>query len=284
MLNNPDTPAPAIEAVDVTHHYGARPVLKDVSLAVAAGEVLAMVGPNGMGKTTLLNVLAGILAPVRGDVRVGGRRRRASEEVELAIRRRIVYLPAEPWLPGGRTGREWVLAVGRTWGVGDDRLYAHAERLLDLFELGEQADRPMMGYSTGQRKKVALCAALATDAPILLLDEPFSGGLDPSGILALKRWLQRRGEAREGDKSSDNGGDGPGGLVTVVMSTPVPELVEELADRVAIINGGRLVAVDTVAALREFTGLDAPFDEVYERLMNPLIGSRIDRYFGREGA
>ena len=68
------------------------------------------------------------------------------------------------------------------------------------------------------------------------------------------------------------------------MSTPVPALVEELADRVAIINGGRLVAVDTVAALREFTGLDAPFDEVYERLMNPLTGSRIDRYFAREGA
>jgi ABC-type multidrug transport system ATPase subunit len=146
-----------------------------------------------------------------------------------------------------------------------------------LFELAEQADQPMSGYSTGQRKKVALCATLATDAPILLLDEPFSGGLDPSGILALKRVLERRSETA--------GGVGRrAGPTTVVMSTPVPELVEELAGRVAVINGGRLVAVDTVAGLRAFTGIDGSFDEVYERLLNPLRQSRIDRYFDAERA
>jgi ABC-type multidrug transport system ATPase subunit len=272
-----DTTHPAVEAVDITHHYGARPVLKSVSLAVAPGELVALVGPNGMGKTTLLGALAGVLAPAFGHVLVDGMRRRESEEVELEIRRRVVYLPADAWLPAGRTGREWVLAVGRAWGVADGRLFDHAERLLDLFELAEKADQPMTGYSTGQRKKVALCATLATDAPILLLDEPFSGGLDPSGILALKRVLQRRNEPRAGDDQRRK-------PVTVVMSTPVPELVEELADRVAIINGGRLAAVDTIAGLREFTGLSGPFEEVYERLMNPLTGSRIDRYFERENA
>src|SRR3954469_18487370 len=122
--------------------------------------------------------LAGMLVPAFGYVRIDGMRRRESEDVELEIRRRVVYLPADPWLPGGRTGREWVLAVGRAWGVTDKRLFDHAERLLDLFELLEQADQSMSRYSTGQRKKIALCATLATDAPILLLDEPFSGGLD----------------------------------------------------------------------------------------------------------
>jgi ABC-type multidrug transport system ATPase subunit len=136
----------------------------------------------------------------------------------------------------------------------------------------------MSGYSTGQRKKIALCATLATDARTLLLDEPFSGGLDPSGILALKRVLERRNEARAGD---DDGRRGP---VTVVMSTPVPELVEELAGRVAVITGGRLVAVETVAGLRAFTGIEGSFDEVYERLLNPLKQSRIDRYFDAERA
>jgi ABC-type multidrug transport system ATPase subunit len=272
-----ETTYPAVEAVDVTHHYGARPVLTSVSLAVAPGELVALVGPNGMGKTTLLGAMAGVLAPAFGHVRIDGMRRRESEEVELDIRRRVVYLPAEPWLPAGRTGREWVLAVGRAWGVADERLFDHSDRLLALFELAEQADQPMSRYSTGQRKKIALCATLATDASILLLDEPFSGGLDPSGILALKRVLQRRNESRVGEDSARK-------PVTVVMSTPVPELVEELADRVAIINGGRLVAVETVASLRAFTGIAGPFDEVYERLLNPLKQSRIDQYFDAERA
>jgi len=268
---------PAVEAVNVTHHYGARPVLTSVSLAVAPGELVALVGPNGMGKTTLLGALAGILSPAFGHVRIDGMRRRESEEAELEIRRRVVYLPADAWLPSGRTGREWVLGVGRAWGAPDARLFDHGERLLDLFELKEQADQPMSRYSTGQRKKVALCATLATDASILLLDEPFSGGLDPSGILALKRVLQRRNEPRGGDAA-------PRKPVTVIMSTPVPELVEELAGRVAVINGGRLVAVDTVAGLRAFTGIAGAFDEVYERLLNPLKQSRIEQYFGAEGA
>jgi ABC-type multidrug transport system ATPase subunit len=155
-----ETTYPAVEAVDVTHHYGARPVLRSVSLTVAPGELVALVGPNGMGKTTLLGALAGVLVPAFGHVRIDGMRRRESEEVELEIRRRVVYLPADPWLPSGRTGREWVLAVGRAWGVADERLFDHAERLLDLFELVEQADQSMSRYSTGQRKKIALCATL----------------------------------------------------------------------------------------------------------------------------
>jgi ABC-2 type transport system ATP-binding protein len=255
----------AIEILNVTHHFGVRPVLKDVTLRVGVGERVALVGPNGMGKTTLMAVMAGVLSPVRGEVWIDGTRRRESEEAELEIRRHVVYLPAEAWLPRTRSGREWILAVGRTWGVDEDRLLDHHERLFELFDLADQADRPIGDYSTGQRKKLALCGALATDAPILLLDEPFAGGLDPSGILALKRILQRR--------------KGPGGApTTVVFATPVPQLVEELADRVALLKDGRLVAVDTIAGLRHTADSDGPFEDVYERLMNPLTLSKIQRY------
>ncbi len=273
-------PVPRIEVVDVSHHYGTRRVLRDVNMRVAGGELVALVGPNGMGKTTLLAAVAGVLSPVRGRVLVDGLRRRESEEAELAIRRRVVYLPADPWLPAARSGREWVLAVGRAWGVDDDRLLDHADRLFDLFDLAEQADRPISAYSTGQKKKAALCATLATDASILLLDEPFSGGLDPSGILALKRVLQRRNE-RSIPSMADAGAAAAG--VTVVLSTPVPELIEELADRVAVVKDGRVLAVDTVAGLRELADAKAgtPFEEVYERLMNPAAASRIERYFER---
>ena len=256
-----------INVHNVTHHYGIRPVLRGVSLNVRRGELIALMGPNGMGKSTLMGVIAGTLWPVSGSVDINGRRRRESEQEELAIRREVLYLPAEPWLPLSLTGRQWVLAVGRVYGIEDAHLLDHADRLLDLFDLTKQADNPMSSYSSGQKKKVALCAALAAEAPVMLLDEPFSGGLDPSGILALKRVLRHRVDKQD---------------ATVVMATPVPELVEELADRIAVLREGRLIAYDSVEGLRRLAGCDGNLDEVYERLVNPQVLTQIERYFGAE--
>ncbi len=255
-----------IDVVHVTHHYGVRPVLRDVSLHVSAGELVALMGPNGMGKSTLMAVAAGVLWPVEGHVAIDGRRRRSDEATELAIRQRVAYLAAEPWLPPTMTGREWALATGRAYAVDDGRLLPHVERLLDVFNLGKQADAQVASYSSGQRKKVALCAALASDAAVLLLDEPFAGGLDPSGILTLKAILQRH--VRDRDR-------------TVLMATPVPELVEEVADRVGVIAGGRLAALATPAELRAQSGA-ATLAEAYERLVSPDTLDKIDRYFAGE--
>lgn len=218
-----------IDVVDVTQHYGVRPVLQGVNLHVERGELVAILGPNGMGKSTLLGVLAGVLSPQKGYVEIDGLRRRRSVEEELEIRRRVVYLPDHPWLPKNLTGREFLLGVGRIYDVEDERLMAHVDRLLQLFELTEKGDSPIRTYSNGQQKKVAVCSALVTEAPVLLLDEPFAGGLDPSGLLALKtlmKWLADRGD------------------VTVVMATPVPELVEELAHRVVVLVRGEVVAYE----------------------------------------
>ncbi|HZK80899.1 MAG TPA: ABC transporter ATP-binding protein [Humisphaera sp.] len=254
-----------IQVVNVTHHYGIRPVLRAVNLRVEKGEVVALMGPNGMGKTTLLSVIAGALSPLEGYVEIDGRRRRASAEDELAIRKQVVYLAADPWLPRTRTAREWMLAVGRLYAVSDDRLMDHIPRLFDLFNLGEQADQQISNCSTGQIKKLALAAVLLTEAPVMLLDEPFSGGLDPSGILALKRVFQHHRQLKDR---------------TIVMTTPVPELVEELADGVAILRDGRVAEYDTVDGLRQKSGCGGALDEVYERLVNPNTADGINRYFG----
>jgi len=203
-----------IELLEVTQHYGVRPVLRGISLRIEHGEVVAIVGPNGMGKTTLLAVLAGVLSPQRGSVLIDGLRRRGSEEDELAIRKMTVYLPDQPWLPANRTGREFLLAVGRLYDVEEERLIDHAQQLLGLFELSEQGDSPIRTYSAGQKKKIALCSALVTEVPILLLDEPFSGGLDPGGLLTLKRIIQHHARRK---------------VATIVLTSPVPELIEEIA-------------------------------------------------------
>jgi ABC-2 type transport system ATP-binding protein len=258
-----------INVVNVTHHYGVRPVLRQVSLHVKRGELVALMGPNGSGKSTLMSLMAGALWPLKGHVEIDGLVRRSSEQAEAQIRQQVVYLPAEPWLPLLLTGREWLLGVGRVWGIDIDQVMSHADRLLALFDLADKGDSPMRSYSTGQRKKVALAGALITEAPVMLLDEPFAGGLDPSGILALRRVLQHRAT---------------GDHYTIVFATPVPELVEELADRVAIIDKGRILAFETIAELRRRTGCSGKLDEVYERLVNPQTAGNIQRYLTSEHA
>jgi sodium transport system ATP-binding protein len=123
-----------IELHDVTQHYGVKPVLRGISLRMERGELVVILGPDGMGKTTLLGVMAGALAPLRGAVRIDGMTRRGSAEEELAIRKRSVYLPDQPWLPAAVTGREFLLAVGRLYDVEDERLMEHVDRLVDLFD------------------------------------------------------------------------------------------------------------------------------------------------------
>jgi ABC-2 type transport system ATP-binding protein len=256
-----------IRVVDVTHHYGVRPVLRRVSFEVQTGELIAVLGPNGMGKTTLLSCIAGALWPLQGFVEIDGRRRRASVDDELAIRRRMAYLPDHPWLPGLRTGREFLLAVGRLYDIDDGRLMGHVDRLLNVFDLQKEGDWPIQSFSNGQQKKIAICAALVTEAPILILDEPFSGGLDPSGILALKRILQHRSADRR---------------VTVVMSTPVAELVEELAQRILVLRDGQVAAFDTVDGLRRQTGCNGSMAEVLQQLIHPQTADNLRQYFEGE--
>lgn len=253
-----------IDVVHVTQHYGVRPVLKDINLKIGEGALVCVLGPNGMGKTTLLSVLAGILHPQKGHVEINGHRRRGSVEEELAIRRQVVFVPDHPWLPRNRTGREFLLGVGRLYDIADDRLMSHADRLLKVFELESEGDWPIHSYSNGQKHKIALCAALITDAPILILDEPFSGGLDPSGILALRHILKRLTRERN---------------ATVIMSTPVPELIEEMADVIVILREGELLAAASIDELRRQMHCSGPLSEVLQRLMHPETLKNLETYF-----
>jgi ABC-type multidrug transport system ATPase subunit len=253
-----------IELIDVTQHYGVRPVLKKISLRVERAELVVVLGPNGMGKSTLLGVMGGVLAPQEGSIEIDGLVRRHSVEDELEIRRRAVYLPDRPWLPANRTGREFLLGVGRLYGIADARLLEHVPRLLELFELSEKADSPIRGYSAGQQKKVALCSALVAETPVLILDEPFSGGLDPSGLLALKRVLRHLVDRRG---------------ATVVLSSPVPELIAEIADRLLILKAGEILAFDSLDGIQRMTGTRGNLGQVLEHLIFPETTRNLAQYF-----
>lgn len=250
----------------VVQHYGVRPVLRDVTLQIPAGQIVAIVGPNGIGKTTLLGVMAGVLTPQRGFVEIDGARRHRSTEEELAIRRRVVYLPDHPWLPVNRTGREFLLAVGQLYDLEINGLIEHVDRLLALFHLAKEGDWPIRSYSNGQKKKVALAAALVSQVPILFLDEPFGGGLDPAGILALREVLKRLGTQPER---------------TIIMTAPAPELVEELASRVIVLRDGRVVAFDDLDGLRRLANCSGTLTEVLAKLIHPETLEQVEQYFAR---
>jgi len=258
-----------IKVVDVSHHYGLRPVLSHVNFDITDGQVVAVMGPNGVGKSTLLNIIAGILAPAKGCVEMNGLRRRADAETELKIRKQMAYLPDHPWLPEFMTAREWLLAVGELYDVESERLMDHISRLLELFQLSDKGESPIRTCSNGQKKKVAICGALVTEAPILVLDEPYTGGLDPSAILAFSRVLKMLAER--------NG-------VTVVMASQIAEMVGPLAHRIAIIDGTRLVAFDTLDGLRAKTGCAGSLPEVFEKMVHPRSAEQIESYFNRPKA
>jgi ABC-type multidrug transport system ATPase subunit len=257
-----------ITVENLTVHYSVKPALKDVSFRVDRGELVVVVGPNGMGKSTLLGALGGVISPHRGRVEIDGKVRRRTTGEELAIRKTAVFLPDQAWLPAMATPRNFLLAVGRLYDVPDDQLFVQIEQSLKLFEIDARGDSPISSCSAGQKKKVALCAALVTEAPVLLLDEPFSGGLDPAGILALKRILQWR----VAEKGS-----------TIVLSSPVPEIVEEIAGRLLILRDGEIVAFDTVDGLRRTTGVPGSLGQVLQHLLYPGMAANLDNYFaGRD--
>jgi ABC-type multidrug transport system ATPase subunit len=258
-----------INVLDVSHHYGLRPVLSHVSFRVPPGELVTVMGSNGVGKTTLLGIIAGLIAPARGSVEIHGLRRRSSETAELEIRKQTAYLPDHPWLPEAMTVREWLLAIGGLYDLEPEHLMDHIARLLALFQLAEKGDSPIRTCSNGQKKKVAICGTLVTEAPVLVLDEPFTGGLDPSAILALSRVLEHLTKQRQ---------------VTVLMASQLPELMEKLSHRILVLTESRIAAYDTLEGLRAKTGCAGTLPEVFEKLVHPETLDHIENYFRRPSA
>ena len=214
----------AISVERLTKSYGERRGVVDLSFEVAAGEVFGYLGPNGAGKTTTIRTLLDLIRPTSGSITVLGRDSRR-DGVEL--RRHAGYVPGEPALYDRLTGRETLHYFGALRG-GLDRAYV--DGLLERFAV--EADRPLGTLSRGNKQKVVLVQAFAHRPDVLVLDEPTSG-LDP--LMQQEFNALVRETAAEGR--------------TVFLSSHVLSEVQHVADRVAIVRDGSLVAVEDVAAL-----------------------------------
>ncbi|HSJ06885.1 MAG TPA: ABC transporter ATP-binding protein [Longimicrobiales bacterium] len=218
-----------IEVQGLSRHYGDFVAVRDLSFAVAPGEVVGLVGPNGAGKTTTLRCLVGIIAPTAGRIVVDGHDLRTDP---LAAKAALAFVPDEPHLFPHLTVMEHLRFMARIYGVPDAD--SRADALLRELELDDRRGSLPDELSRGMKQKLAIACGLLHGPRALLLDEPLTG-LDPGAIRRMKRTILER--AAEG--------------AAVILSSHLLGLVEELCSRILVIQQGEMVAMGSIAEIVE---------------------------------
>lgn len=226
----------AIRLHQLTKSYGPRTVLDRIDLDVPAGTVLGLLGPNGAGKTTAVRVLATLLRPDAGTAEVAGHDVTRSPH---EVRRSIGLVGQAAAVDEVLGARQNLVLFGRLHHLGVRAARVRADELLDAFGLADTGDKAVRDFSGGMRRRLDLAASLLLAPPVLLLDEPTTG-LDPQGRLDV--WAAVRSLVGAG--------------TTVLLTTQYLEEADRLADRVCVLDGGRVVADGTPAALKDATGGD----------------------------
>ncbi len=224
----------AIEVRKLCKSFGSLEVLRGIDLSVARGTVQAVLGPNGAGKTTLVGILSTLLRPDRGSAHVFGLDVvRDADEVRARIGLAGQFAAVDEEL----SGRDNLMLFGRLAGFGRQDARARADELLIAFELAEAASRPAGKYSGGMRRRLDIAAAMLVVPDLLFLDEPTTG-LDPrsrNAVWDIIRALRMRG-------------------TTILLTTQYLEEADQLADRIAVIDGGAVIAEGTAGELKASVG------------------------------
>jgi len=227
----------------VTKQYGAKTAVQELNLDIEAGELFAFLGPNGAGKTTTIKLMVGLLFPTSGTVWVGGHdMQRAGDQA----RQLLSYVPDQPYLYEKLTGREFLQFIADMYGLPRDHARERISQVIDLFHLDEFVDDLTERYSHGMRQRTVFAAALVHEPRVLIVDEP-TVGLDPRSVRDLKDLLRQQ---------ADQG-------TTVFLSSHSLDVVEELADRIAIVDHGRLINCGSLETLRQQAAVDGNLEEVF---------------------
>jgi ABC-2 type transport system ATP-binding protein len=240
---------PALAVHGLRKNFGAKEAVAGIDLEVAAGSLSGLVGPNGAGKTTSLSMMTGLLRPDAGQVLVNGRDVWADPPAAKAV---IGVVPAEARLFERLSGEEMLEYAGRLRGLPAAEVRSRATQLLDVLDLTADARRLVADYSTGMRKKAMLGCALIHNPAMLFLDEPLEG-VDPVSADVIRRLLTRFA----------------GSGSTVLFSSHVMELVEQVCDHVSIISQGRIAATGTMQEVRGGKTLQQAFID----LVGPRAGN-----------
>jgi ABC-2 type transport system ATP-binding protein len=218
-----------VEAKKLVKTYGDFVAVNEVSLAIQEGEILGLLGPNGAGKTTFISMITGLLEPTSGTVTVDGLDLEAHTN---EVKAKLGLVPQELALYPTLSARDNLSFFGSIYGLGGKNLQERVDAVLELVELTERADEAIETYSGGMKRRVNIAAGLLHQPELLILDEP-TVGVDP----------QSRNAIFEGVEALNRSG------ITVIYTTHYMEEAQRLCHRVAIIDEGQIIALDTPAAL-----------------------------------
>jgi ABC-2 type transport system ATP-binding protein len=238
----------ALSVRALTKKFGDKTAVDALDLDIRAGELYALLGPNGAGKTTTLRMVTGLLKPDSGSIHVFGADALADP---IAAKRLLAWLPDEPALYDKLTAWEYLEFIAGLWGVDALTAAPRAEELLKFLSLWDNRDERTEGFSRGMKQKTALAGALIHDPKLLMLDEPLTG-LDAAVARQVKDLLQQRAKS--------------GG--SVILTTHILDVAERVADRIGIIQHGKLLAEGTLEQLRgRAGGASATLEDVYLQLV-----------------
>ena len=225
-----------------TKTYGEKKAVDDLSLHIAPGEIYGFIGHNGAGKTTTLKAAVGILQFDAGEITIGGH---SIQTEPLACKRLLAYIPDNPDLYDFMSGIQYLNFIADVFGIPAAERWARIEPYADAFELTGDLAQPISAYSHGMKQKLAIIAAWIHDPKLIIMDEPFVG-LDPKAAHLLKGMMR---------ELCDVGG-------AIFFSTHVLEVAEKLCDKVAIIQGGRLIRSGTMEEVKGDDSLEDVFLEL----------------------
>jgi len=249
-----------IELTQLTKRYGRFTAVAGIDLTIPKGELYGLLGPNGAGKTTTMRMIAGILQPTSGTVRIAGIDIQAQP---LVAKAHLGFIPDRPFVYDKLTGAEFLRFVAGLYGQGGKLIERRIDELLDLFELDAWKDELTETYSHGMRQKLIISSALVHRPDVIVVDEPMVG-LDPKSARLLKDLLR---------EFVTRGG-------TVLMSTHTLEIAEAMCDRIAIVHGGRIAAEGTMDTLRLQTSSgDASLEELFLKLTGGLSDRELSDLF-----
>jgi ABC-2 type transport system ATP-binding protein len=251
-----------IELTGLTKRYGRFTAVDGITLTIPCGELYGLVGPNGAGKTTTMRMIAGILQPTAGSIHIAGI---DLWREPLRAKSRMGFIPDRPFVYDKLTGAEFLRFVAGLYGQDGAMIDRRIDELLALFDLLPWKDELTESYSHGMRQKLIIGSALLHRPEVIVVDEPMVG-LDPKSARLLKDLLRQF--------------VGRGG--TVLMSTHTLEIAEAMCDRIAIVQGGRVVAAGTMDELRSQTSSgDASLEELFLKLTGGLSERELSELFDR---
>jgi ABC-2 type transport system ATP-binding protein len=223
-----------IEIRDLVKKYGPFTAVDGVSLEVPDGEIHGFLGPNGAGKTTTIRIVAGLLKPTAGSIRIGGHELAREPEAAKAL---LGFIPDRPFVYEKLTAGEFLRFHGGLYGIDGNGIGRRVGEMLEMFELTRWEGELIESFSHGMKQRLVMCAAFLHRPRAVVVDEPMVG-LDPRGARLIKQVFRAMSEQG----------------VAILMSTHTLEVAQEMCDRISIIQKGRIIARGTVDDLRAMTG------------------------------